>query len=30
MKMMDWERYLGIAIDGFRAPGCTRLPKRSG
>ena len=30
MKMMDWERYLGIAIDGFRAPGCTRLPRRSG
>jgi hypothetical protein len=28
MKMMDWERYLGIAIDGLRAPGATRLPKR--
>ncbi len=28
MKMMDWERYLGIAIDGLRAPGTSRLPKR--
>jgi AcrR family transcriptional regulator len=30
MKMMSWERYLGIAIDGLRAPGSTRLPERKG
>ena len=28
MRMMSWERYLAIAIDGFRAPGVTPMPKR--
>jgi AcrR family transcriptional regulator len=26
---MDWERYLGLVIDGFRAPGSTPLPARA-
>jgi len=26
--MMSAERYVGIALDGFRAPGVTPLPKR--
>jgi AcrR family transcriptional regulator len=30
MPLMSWERYLAIVIDGFRAPGSTRMPKRSG
>jgi AcrR family transcriptional regulator len=29
MQMMSGERYLALAIDGFRAPGATPLPKRS-
>jgi AcrR family transcriptional regulator len=28
MKMMSWERYLALVIDGFRAPGSTPMPKR--
>jgi AcrR family transcriptional regulator len=28
MPMMNPERYLALAIDGFRAPGVTPLPKR--
>ena len=30
MHLMSGERYLGLMIDGFRAPGSTPLPKRSG
>ncbi len=29
MPKMNTERYLALAIDGFRAPGATPLPKRS-
>jgi len=29
MHMMSSERYLALAIDGFRAPGATPLPARS-
>jgi AcrR family transcriptional regulator len=29
MQMMSGERYLALAIDGFRAPGATPMPKRS-
>jgi AcrR family transcriptional regulator len=29
MPMMSGERYLALAIDGFRAPGQTPMPKRS-
>lgn len=28
MQMMSWERYVAIAIDGFRAPGSTPLARR--
>ncbi len=28
MTLMSWERYLAIAIDGFRAPGTTPMPGR--
>jgi len=30
MQMMSGERYLALAIDGFRAPGITPLPARGG
>ncbi len=30
MPMMKPERFLALAIDGFRAPGGTPMPKRSG
>ena len=29
MKMMSGERYLALAIDGFRAPGSTPMPART-
>ena len=29
MPKMNPERYIALAIDGFRAPGGTPLPKRS-
>jgi hypothetical protein len=28
LPMMSAERYVGLALDGFRAPGVTPLPKR--
>ena len=28
VPFMNWERMLGILLDGVRAPGASRLPKR--